>query len=67
MSSYLKEKDCRILLLLLTNHGGTNAWKENPLKLLQFINRYNFANSVPSEFFKLFLSVLLPVRGVFLN
>ena len=44
-------------------HDKTNAWKEDPLKLLQFINKYNLANSVPNiiVMLRIFLTIAISV------
>ena len=50
-------------IAVATSHGETNAWKEDPLKLLQFINKYNLANSVPNivVMLRIFLTITISV------
>ena len=50
-------------IVVATSHGETNAWKEETLKLLQFINKYNLANSVPNivVMLRIFVTIAISV------
>ena len=59
----VERKRLQHFIAVATSHSETNAWKEDPLKLLQFINKYNLANSVPNilVMLRIFLTIAISV------
>ena len=59
----LERKRLQRFIAVATSQGETNMWKEGPLELLQFINKYNLGNSVPNivVMLRIFLTVAISV------